>query len=978
MSDGFKVKFSRILQQLWRWLFSLALPACAWILLLVFLSSGRLHAKAIGFEESESKPGIEIIRQAILLHPRESSPKRSDVVSGSLDSQFIETDKRHYGYAAENAWLKIDLKNNRPEAKKVILLFDYAPLDYVDAFEPRARKPFARAGDMVPSKAKALSSFINALPIDVAPESESSIYVHVRTSSVLDTTVRLLEVPDFHKHENYLLFATALLLGGFLIMCIYNFIIAYSIWRWEYTAYSFFILFSGIRESYFSALLPHFFIDDPKTSHMVGALGYILSLAVGAYFSKKFLDLKRKSPRLDVAYNGIIAATFLIVLLLLIQGFSLFVARSTLVVIFIVTFFTVFVGWYQVYKGSKEARYFAVAFTVACSGFIGNALMATGLISLDRFSNIFAFSTQYMEIVLLGLAFGEKIKRVRLEKYQTTKKYQKQLETFNDDLKQQVQMKTADINAAMKILNAKTTEMTTIFHSSMHALFKVQESADGEIVIANIRSDATNSIFGLDPSATVTPFRQAVLEKSSLPPFMRDDLLNALRVILNQDPIAYELNQQLLRDDLIVTVNGVQKTLKLKWAPLLGPAGDVLESLLVTAEEITNHLEIERRMTMEKDRNTFLLELFQAHKPLSIAFIASAKNLLQKAHRCAHDPLTPEMLKELFRYVHTIKGNSNFPGFKRITAMAHDLESLLSEQRKSQLIQMESAFLQSELDKIAVVIADYETVMRELSWFDESDSEIGLSTADFVKLIDQFPGGISQLLQDFDKDSNINKVFHELYPSVHSLLRRAENSAMAVALNLNKPMPWISLEGVDIHLNAATALEIENAFNHLIHNSLDHGIETPQERFEKGKAREGTIRVISRVDDRSVHFDFEDDGCGLNIASIREKASAMGLPIDDQSDLEVANLIFLSGLSTKDRATQYSGRGVGMNAVAESLRQMQGDIAIELGAKRPDGFSPIRFVLRLPRDLAKHVPDEPTVKPLQLQQIEDDEVKTAS
>ena len=118
---------------------------------------------------------------------------------------------------------------------------------------------------------------------------------------------------------------------------------------------------------------------------------------------------------------------------------------------------------------------------------------------------------------------------------------------------------------------------------------------------------------------------------------------------------------------------------------------------------------------------------------------------------------------------------------------------------------------------------------------------------------------------------------------------------------------------------------------HLVRNAVDHGLETPAERREAGKPEEGRVTLSARLVGGRVQVVVEDDGRGLDLGSIRQRARNRGLPVlNDEGD---ARLIFLSGLSTAQAVTSVSGRGVGLDVVRAQVEALRGsvDVAFQPG-----------------------------------------------
>ncbi|WP_374341045.1 chemotaxis protein CheW [Methyloversatilis sp.] len=154
--------------------------------------------------------------------------------------------------------------------------------------------------------------------------------------------------------------------------------------------------------------------------------------------------------------------------------------------------------------------------------------------------------------------------------------------------------------------------------------------------------------------------------------------------------------------------------------------------------------------------------------------------------------------------------------------------------------------------------------------------------------------------------------------------------------------------GESTELDKGLIERIADPLTHLIRNSLDHGIETPDVREARGKPREGTITLKASHQSGNIVIEVGDDGAGLNRERILAKARERGLAVGDgMSDADVWALIFEAGFSTADQVTEVSGRGVGMDVVKKNITAMGGRVEIE----SMTGVG-TRMTVRLPLTLA--------------------------
>ncbi|MBN1980169.1 MAG: chemotaxis protein CheA [Chitinivibrionales bacterium] len=158
-----------------------------------------------------------------------------------------------------------------------------------------------------------------------------------------------------------------------------------------------------------------------------------------------------------------------------------------------------------------------------------------------------------------------------------------------------------------------------------------------------------------------------------------------------------------------------------------------------------------------------------------------------------------------------------------------------------------------------------------------------------------------------------------------------------------------STEGEETELDKTVVEKISDPLIHMVRNSVDHGIESPQERLAAGKPEHGTICLKAYHKAGSVVIEIGDDGRGLNVEKIRSKAIEKGIleKTDIRSNTELFQLIFIPGFSTAEVVTDVSGRGVGMDVVRRNIESLRGSIEIhsEIGKGTV-------FTIKLPLTLA--------------------------
>ena len=185
---------------------------------------------------------------------------------------------------------------------------------------------------------------------------------------------------------------------------------------------------------------------------------------------------------------------------------------------------------------------------------------------------------------------------------------------------------------------------------------------------------------------------------------------------------------------------------------------------------------------------------------------------------------------------------------------------------------------------------------------------------------------------------------------VGQVFNRFPRMVRDLAKELNKELN-LTVEGEETELDRTVIDEIGDPIMHLLRNSLDHGLEHPDEREAKGKPRIGEVGLIARHEGNNVVIMVTDDGKGIDADVIRRKAVEKGMisqeEADSLDDADAVRLIFLPGFSTAEQITDVSGRGVGMDVVRSKIETLGGHVDVE--TKIDEGSV---FKIKLPLTLA--------------------------
>jgi chemotaxis protein histidine kinase CheA/ActR/RegA family two-component response regulator len=187
----------------------------------------------------------------------------------------------------------------------------------------------------------------------------------------------------------------------------------------------------------------------------------------------------------------------------------------------------------------------------------------------------------------------------------------------------------------------------------------------------------------------------------------------------------------------------------------------------------------------------------------------------------------------------------------------------------------------------------------------------------------------------FSRENRLNTTFQDrlmkarLVP-LSTMTPRLYRSARAVALKQHKEFEFL-LEGVDTEVDRTVNEEIAGPLLHLMRNAVNHAIETPEVRVQKGKSPAGQIKLSASYEGNQVVITVRDDGAGIDPERVRNAAISRGLIQEDQmlADSDIIDLIFRPGFSTAEVLSEESGRGVGLDVVRDSVSRLRGTLVVE-------------------------------------------------
>ncbi len=346
------------------------------------------------------------------------------------------------------------------------------------------------------------------------------------------------------------------------------------------------------------------------------------------------------------------------------------------------------------------------------------------------------------------------------------------------------------------------------------------------------------------------------------------------------------------------------------------------------------------------------------------------------------------VIEGILRSIHTLKGNSLLMGFPAASDVAHTVEDLLVRiSRRSRPVTQERAtLLLQAVDALRLLISEQgaeasdvpglqrrlkEAASAELLQEDSTEQtgtspeqqaegahpaeertlRVGLDRLDrMLDLTGEIAiarGRLTAMLEQAQRYSpqellDAHRETDRLYLDLQELVLRARMVPIGRAFQpfartlrdlcaATGKLVRLEVSGEDVEVDTTVVDLIRDPLTHLVRNAVDHGIEPPSVRLQRGKGYTGTLKLRAFHEAGSIVVEVEDDGGGLNRDRIREQARALGLlgPREEREDAELFQFIFVAGFSTAERITELSGRGIGMDVVKRSIESLRGTIAID-------------------------------------------------
>ncbi|MFW7377844.1 MAG: 7TM diverse intracellular signaling domain-containing protein [Oligoflexus sp.] len=856
-----------------------------------------------------------------------SDPSKKLSLAEIIESSDFTEGRNIIGFKDVSFWVRFDLENPSSDTEDFIFEDQWSLTDFIDFYliSPDGSIDHRELGHRrveVPGRSLHRYPFAN---LKLAPGT-STIYIQYRSTDINGTRVALWYPDDFERYKLSSQLIYGILLGALLVMSLYNFFLYITLRYSCYLHYSMYALTFFLFQMCFSGFISQltgnylFWIDEGTVLFASTTMMCIIR------FTQLFINLKEHSISLDrigmFLYS--LPVTAFILNFFDFQTAAIFTIAGNVALAIWIAFGAIL----TTYKKLPEGKIFLFAWGAFVVGDLLTISYYTGYNEANLLTQWGMITGVVIEIVLLSFGLSNFVSRMK-------QAVQEAKEALNREL-------SMNLSRVEAMVQEKTRDIRLILQNIQQGIFTLYGD---KLLVHEEHSKALLPILSND-KVVGQSFVDVFLEKTQIDSDHKSQIISTLTSALNDLVINFESNSHLLPKEIqFGPPEKPLRTLEINWQPMVN-AEEIVDRILVTLRDVTDDRELRALAAAHSQDIDLIGEIVQQEPRQFGSFLKTTDKYLQNAHELLgnESTISAEKGRDLFRILHTIKGNSRTLRLSKIATVAHECENCLQLAINQPDLHH---FGLDDLQKIEQEIKPYVRVFNQFfNSFDNSRISLEYETARKLILFVQ-QAGLSQ--QDPMLSELVNATLH----SGKELVKELKRDSQQLALELGKKDPIIldNLESVyvghDIHEM------LQHILGHLLRNSMDHGLESTSDREAQGKPIAGTLNLQYMPGTKEC-FIWSDDGKGLDLKKIAERAFSKGLIPNPQCEVPVevcSSVILESGYSTKSTLSEISGRGVGLDAVSDLLHSIGGQLAIRyVGELKQGQWQSFEIVLWLPEN----------------------------
>lgn len=353
---------------------------------------------------------------------------------------------------------------------------------------------------------------------------------------------------------------------------------------------------------------------------------------------------------------------------------------------------------------------------------------------------------------------------------------------------------------------------------------------------------------------------------------------------------------------------------------------NAIKDIVVVATDKTAEYEAQIALEAERQYASMIVK-FMKNRDQFLEYIASARESLAQLIRVASEPLDQAQVAEAFRILHTIEGEAGTFSLAELRYAARAAQHVLEPHKGGD--GLPEAVRPAYLESLREMSARFEAFLLE-------NQDIFRVTEGPARRRLEVPlENVHTFLNELQRVPNAQSIVHSyqdlfLRVPIEDRLKYFDALVQSTAEKLAKRVKPLKIEGGDVRIFPDFYKNVFSSLVHAFRNAVDHGLESPEEREWAGKDPAGQIAITIRSDAAGLHLTISDDGKGVDPSVIRAKLKTKypEKNFDAMSDEDVIQEITRPGFSSRDAVGEFSGRGVGLDALREEVLKLGGELRV--------------------------------------------------
>jgi CheY-specific phosphatase CheX/methyl-accepting chemotaxis protein/signal transduction histidine kinase len=353
--------------------------------------------------------------------------------------------------------------------------------------------------------------------------------------------------------------------------------------------------------------------------------------------------------------------------------------------------------------------------------------------------------------------------------------------------------------------------------------------------------------------------------------------------------------------------------------------------MMVILNDITEQRKLEKKMQIEKETLRMTVKAVTNYSDLMDVikdYDNFNKNEVEEV--LGQNDKLENIIDSVFRPIHTFKGLFSQLDLVNVTRILHDLETNITKIRNNA-----SDYTIDDLQELFEKVNLRYAINKDIKILEHTLGKDFFRNSDKITLdksrIEDLISAAKDMITS-DQKELLDKIEELTYKNLKELLNGYKDLIERLSEQLEKPIKPFGVKGDDIFVDPNRFAPFTKSLVHVFRNSIDHGIEDIDTRYEEEKEEEATIGCEIFLKNGYIHISISDDGGGISIDRVKAKALELKMFTEEQMKLlpkkEIINLIFSDSFSTADTVTDLSGRGVGLAAVKYELEKLGGRMEI--------------------------------------------------